>query len=109
MEANSRNSPRKKLADISNLPLRKRLSSQVKKPEHIPGASKEYIEKIQKENLALKKMLVERNKIVEITGVELEKLKIYVRKIQQQNQQLAQANSKMLAVCFPASQFFSVN
>lgn len=97
MEVNSRNSPRKKLADISNLPLRKRLSSQDKKPEHIPAASKEYIERIQKENMALMKMLAERNKIIEITGVELEKLKIYVRRIQQQNQQLAQANSKMLA------------
>ncbi|CAN4126592.1 unnamed protein product [Withania somnifera] len=97
MEVNSRNSPRKKLADISNLPLRKRLSSQDKKPENIPAVSKEYIERIQKENLALTKMLIERNKIIEITGVELEKLKIYVRKIQQQNQQLAQANSKMLA------------
>ncbi|KAJ8557542.1 hypothetical protein K7X08_003167 [Anisodus acutangulus] len=97
MEVNSRNSPRKKLADISNLPLRKRFSSQDKKPENIPAASKEYIERIQKENLALTKMLAERNKIIEITGVELEKLKIYVRKIQQQNQQLAQANSKMLA------------
>lgn len=97
MEANSRNSPRKKLADISNLPLRKRLSSQDKKPEQIPAVSKEYIERIQKENLALTKMLVERNKIIEITGVELDKMKIYVRKIQQQNQQLAQTNSKMLA------------
>ncbi|KAM3360340.1 shugoshin-1 isoform X1 [Capsicum galapagoense] len=97
MEANSKNSPRKKLADISNLPLRKRLSSQAKKPEYVPAVSKEYIERLQKENLALTKMLAERNKIIEITGVELEKLKIYVRKIQQQNQQLAQANSKMLA------------
>ncbi|CAN4126593.1 unnamed protein product [Withania somnifera] len=107
MEVNSRNSPRKKLADISNLPLRKRLSSQDKKPENIPAVSKEYIERIQKENLALTKMLIERNKIIEITGVELEKLKIYVRKIQQQNQQLAQANSKMLAVCFPSFSKFS--
>ncbi|KAJ8543877.1 hypothetical protein K7X08_025495 [Anisodus acutangulus] len=96
MEVNSRNSPRKKLADISNLPLRKRFSSQDKKPENIPAASKEYIERIQKENLALTKILAERNKIIEITGVEVEKLKIYVRKIQQQNQLLAQANSKML-------------
>lgn len=48
MEAKSRNSPRKKLADISNLPLRKRLSSQDKIPEQIPACSKEYIERIQK-------------------------------------------------------------
>lgn len=48
MEGNSRNSPRKKLADISNLPLRKRLSSQDKIPERIPAASKEYLERIQK-------------------------------------------------------------
>lgn len=97
MEAKSRNSPRKKLADISNLPLRKRLSSQDKIPEQIPACSKEYIERIQKENLALTKMLAERNKIIEITGVEIQKLKINARKMQQQNQLLAQANSKMLA------------
>ncbi|WMV53439.1 hypothetical protein MTR67_046824 [Solanum verrucosum] len=98
MEANTRNSPRKKLADISNLPLRKRLSRQDKIPEHIPVASKEYLERIQKENMALMKMLAERNKIIEITGVEMQKLRINVRKMQQQNQLLAQANTKMLAV-----------
>ncbi|XP_015057022.1 SHUGOSHIN 2 isoform X2 [Solanum pennellii] len=97
MEANTRNSPRKKLADISNLPLRKRLSRQDKTPEHIPAASKEYLERIQKENMALMKMLAERNKIIEITGVEMQKLRINVRKMQQQNQLLAQANTKMLA------------
>ncbi|XP_060185740.1 shugoshin-1 [Lycium barbarum] len=88
------NSPRKKLADISNLPVRKRFSSQDKKPETV---SKESIERIQKENLALTRMLAERNKIIEITGLEVEKLRINMRKMQQQNQQLAQANSKMLA------------
>lgn len=97
MEANTRNSPRKKLADISNLPLRKRLSRQDKIPEHIPAASKEHLERIQKENMALMKMLAERNKIIEITGVEMQKLRINVRKMQQQNQLLAQANTKMLA------------
>ncbi|XP_055830183.1 SHUGOSHIN 2 [Solanum dulcamara] len=97
MEGNCRNSPRKKLADISNLPLRKRLSSQDKIPEQFPAASKEYLERIQKENLALTKMLAERNKIIEITGVEIQKLRMNVRKMHQQNQLLAQGNSKMLA------------
>lgn len=91
------NTPRKKLGDISNLPLRKRFTSEDKKPEHIPTASKEYIEMIQKENLVLMKILAERNKIIEITGVEIEKLRTNVQKMQQQNKQLAQANSKMLA------------
>ncbi|XP_075080921.1 SHUGOSHIN 2-like isoform X4 [Nicotiana tabacum] len=97
MEANLVNTPRKKLGDISNLPLRKRFTSEDKKPEHIPTASKEYIEMIQKENLVLMKILAERNKIIEITGVEIEKLRTNVQKMQQQNKQLAQANSKMLA------------
>ncbi|XP_016436609.1 SHUGOSHIN 1-like [Nicotiana tabacum] len=97
MKTNLGNTPRKKLGDISNLPLQKIFTSQDKKPEHILTASKEYIEMIQKENLVLMKMLAERNKIIEITGVDIEKLRTNVQKLQQQNQQHAQANNKMLA------------
>lgn len=48
MKTNLGNTPRKKLGDISNLPLQKIFTSQDKKPEHILTASKEYIEMIQK-------------------------------------------------------------
>ena len=41
------------------------------------------------------------SKIIEVTGIELQKLRISLQKLQQQNLQLAQANSQMLAVCFP--------
>jgi hypothetical protein len=38
------------------------------------------------------------SKIIELSGIELQKLRINLQKIQQQNLQLAQANSQMLAV-----------
>lgn len=41
------------------------------------------------------------SKIIEVTGIELQKMRISLQKLQQQNLQLAQANSQMLAVCFP--------
>ena len=41
------------------------------------------------------------SKLMEMTGTELQKMRISLQKLQQQNLQLAQANSQMLAVCFP--------
>lgn len=38
------------------------------------------------------------SKIIELSGIELQKLRINLQKMQQQNSQLAQANSQMLAV-----------
>ena len=38
------------------------------------------------------------SKIIEFSGIELQKLRINLQKMQQQNLQLAQANSQMLAV-----------
>jgi translation initiation factor RLI1 len=42
-------------------------------------------------------MLVD-SKVIELSGMELQKLRINLQKMQQQNFQLAQANSQMLAV-----------
>ncbi|KAI5648552.1 hypothetical protein M9H77_34557 [Catharanthus roseus] len=81
------NIPRKKLADISNLPQQARVSI----------TTKEYIEQLKKENLALLKILAERNKIIEVTGIELQKMRVNIQKLQQQNLQLAQSNNQMLA------------
>ena len=42
-------------------------------------------------------MLID-SKVIELSGMELQKLRINLQKMQQQNFQLAQANSQMLAV-----------
>lgn len=42
------------------------------------------------------------SKIIELSGVEIQKLRINLRNVQEKNLQLAQANSHMLAVCSPS-------
>ncbi|RVW39025.1 SHUGOSHIN 2 [Vitis vinifera] len=115
------NTPRKRLADISNFQEKKsKPTTQVEKPMTIPPTTKEYIEHLHQENMALAKLLADRKyplpllfdffgncvlhvgmkvscKIIEVTGIELQKLRISLQKLQQQNLQLAQANSQMLA------------
>ncbi|KAL7215206.1 hypothetical protein ACSBR1_027382 [Camellia fascicularis] len=46
--------------------------------------------------MMLMKLLADRNKIIEFSGIELQKLRINFQKIRQQNLQLAQSNSQML-------------
>ncbi|CAH2074183.1 unnamed protein product [Thlaspi arvense] len=65
---------RRKLADISNLQ-----------------------DNAKQENMTLMKALAHRNKIIELSGVEFQKLRINLRNVQEKNLQLAQANSHMLA------------
>ncbi|XP_058182025.1 SHUGOSHIN 1-like isoform X5 [Rhododendron vialii] len=87
---------RKKLGDISNLPQRPQSLVQHEKEKFVPNFTKEYIEQLQKENAALVKLLADRNKIIELSGFELQKLRINLQKMQQQNMHLAQANNQML-------------
>ncbi|KAK4836729.1 hypothetical protein QYF36_027097 [Acer negundo] len=89
---------RKALADISNLQQPSKPSNQnLKTPKALPFATQDCFEKLHLENMTLVKVLAERNKIIELSGVELQKLRINLQKLQQQNSQLAQANSQMLA------------
>ncbi|XP_009623423.1 SHUGOSHIN 2-like [Nicotiana tomentosiformis] len=97
MKATLGNVPRKKLADISNIPQEMRLGSQNDKSQHISIGPKEYIDMLKKENIELMKMLADRNKLIELTGAEIQKMRINQQKMQQQNHQLAQSNSQMLA------------
>ncbi|PIN07262.1 hypothetical protein CDL12_20168 [Handroanthus impetiginosus] len=87
---------RRKLADISNLQQKPGLIIQDEKLQCIPASAKEYIEQLQKENMALMKMLGQRNKIIEQSGIELERLKVNLIKLQEQNRQLAQSHTQML-------------
>lgn len=87
---------RRKLGDISNLPQQPKSMVQHEKERFVSNFNKEYIEQLQKENAALVKLLADRNKIIELSGIEFQKLRINLQKMQQQNSQLAQANSQML-------------
>ncbi|XP_008456542.2 SHUGOSHIN 2 isoform X2 [Cucumis melo] len=88
---------RKRLSDISNLKEQPTLQKRDTKTQ--PGLlmTYEYVDKLQKENMTLMKVIAERNRIIEISGNELEKLRTNFQKLQQQNMQLAQANCQMLA------------
>ncbi|KAL3523512.1 hypothetical protein ACH5RR_016346 [Cinchona calisaya] len=97
MKASSGKEARKKLADISNLHQKTRDSEQDGRFQFLPISAKEYIDQLQNENMALMKIVAERNKLIEVTEIELKKLRVNLRKMQQQNLELAQSNSKMLA------------
>ncbi|KAF4368054.1 hypothetical protein F8388_002665 [Cannabis sativa] len=88
---------RKKLADISNLQRRFNPTNQDAKPKRTTITAKEYVEKLHKENTELVKLLGDRNKLIELSAVEIQKLRISIQKVQLQNMQLAQTNSQMLA------------
>ncbi|XP_071711711.1 uncharacterized protein [Rutidosis leptorrhynchoides] len=88
---------RKTLADVSNVPRKPSILNQDNKGRPSSATVKEYIEHLQKENAALVKLLADRNRIIELSGAEVLKLKITFQKMQQQNIKLAQSNSQMLA------------
>lgn len=90
------NVPRKSLADISNLQQWIKPMGQDERPQTASLFTKEY-DQLQKEHVALLKLLAEKNKLVELSGIELQKLRMNLQKVQQQNRELAQANSQMLA------------
>ncbi|KAL5709911.1 hypothetical protein ACHQM5_020539 [Ranunculus cassubicifolius] len=93
---------RKRLSDITNTTTHLKSLSQDEKLRPYSFATKEYIEKLQKENVTLRQLLQEsthvlqeRNKLIELTGIELTKMRISCQKLQQQNRLLAQTNSQM--------------
>ncbi|KAF8403139.1 hypothetical protein HHK36_011236 [Tetracentron sinense] len=88
---------RKKLSDITNLQQRPKSPNRDEKQQPVLSTAKDYIDQLHKENMALMRLLAERNKIIELSGLELQKLRINLQKMQQQNCHLAQANSQMLA------------
>ncbi|XP_054816387.1 SHUGOSHIN 2 isoform X2 [Prosopis cineraria] len=88
---------RKKLSDITNSQPQPKLPSiEENLPENFP-ANKDCIEHLLKERVTLLQLLAERNKIIELTGAELQRLRTNIQKLQLQNWNLAQSNSHMLA------------
>ncbi|KAI3734695.1 hypothetical protein L6452_14170 [Arctium lappa] len=96
-KGNMRSSGRKTLADISNVPQQFSASNQDNKLRPSSAAIREYIKQLQKENSALMKLLADKNRSIELNGAEVHKLRVTLQKVQQQNLQLAQSNSQMLA------------
>ncbi|XP_011024355.1 PREDICTED: shugoshin-1 isoform X12 [Populus euphratica] len=92
VDINSFPAQRKMLADISNLSQR----NQYGKSQSVL-VSKEHVEKLQRDIMALTKLVADRNKIIELSAIELQKLRFNYQQLQQQNLQLAQTNSQMLA------------
>ncbi|XVF68506.1 hypothetical protein PTKIN_Ptkin11bG0008000 [Pterospermum kingtungense] len=88
---------RKRMSDITNLQSQPKPSSLEEKPQHISPAADDYIDQLIKEKLAMMKVIEERNKIIELSGTELQKLRICFQKLQLQNWNLAQSNRQMLA------------
>ncbi|XVE75448.1 hypothetical protein DITRI_Ditri12bG0094600 [Diplodiscus trichospermus] len=89
------NTSRKGLSDITNLQQQPSLGAKLLlHPASL--RSKNCIDKLQQENMTLMKVLAERNKVIELSGIELQKLRINLEKFQQQNLVLAQANSQIL-------------
>ncbi|XP_021897847.1 SHUGOSHIN 2 isoform X2 [Carica papaya] len=89
---------RKSLADISNQQQQAGYLNQDGKPGlSVSLSTKEYIEKLQREYMAMRKHIADRDKIIELRGMDLQKLRINLQKVQLQNFQLAQVNSQLLA------------
>ncbi|CAL5404338.1 unnamed protein product [Camellia sinensis] len=93
---------RKRLGDISNLPQRPKPSTKDEKEQFVSNTTKEYIEHLKKydadEAFSGYKVFLNlvNSKIIEFSGIELQKLRINFQKMRQQNFQLAQSNSQML-------------
>ncbi|XVF20311.1 hypothetical protein REPUB_Repub11eG0187400 [Reevesia pubescens] len=88
---------RKRLSDITNSQSQPKPSNQEEKPQQISPAAEDYINQLIKEKMTLMKLIEDRNKIIELSGAELQNQRICLQKLQLQNWNLAQSNSQMLA------------
>ncbi|XP_068643534.1 SHUGOSHIN 2-like isoform X2 [Aristolochia californica] len=88
----SRESARVRLSDITNKqrPLTFSKSTTL-------SSEMDAIQNLHKENMMLRKLIDERNKTVELTALEVQKLRVNLQKVYTQNWQLAKANSQILA------------
>ncbi|GKV01300.1 hypothetical protein SLEP1_g13864 [Rubroshorea leprosula] len=88
---------RRRLSDITNSQAQPKSSKQEEKPARISPTTDDYINQLIKEKMAMMKLIEERNKIIELSGMELKNMKVSLQKLQMQNWNLAQSNSQMLA------------
>ncbi|KAB2026274.1 hypothetical protein ES319_D06G208300v1 [Gossypium barbadense] len=94
------NMSRKGLTDISNLQQQPKLLNQGAKLllQTASLGTKDYIDKLQQENMMLMKVLADRNKVIELSGIELQKLRINLEKFQQQNMELNSSKDRLKAL-----------
>ncbi|CAI9768544.1 unnamed protein product [Fraxinus pennsylvanica] len=91
------NMVRRRLSDITNsLPNPKSPVIMEKFPLH-SASGKDYIDHLVKENVGLVKLIQDKNKIIELSGIEIQNLRVSLQKMQLQNWNLAQSNSHMSA------------
>ncbi|XP_057781851.1 shugoshin-1-like [Salvia miltiorrhiza] len=89
---------RRRLSDITNsLPQPKSPAFPEKNLQSDNASAKEHIDHLVKEKMALVKLIQEKNKIIELSGTEVQNLRTCLQKMQLQNWTLAQTNSHMLA------------
>ncbi|KAF5794576.1 hypothetical protein HanXRQr2_Chr08g0329631 [Helianthus annuus] len=88
---------RRTLADISNIPQGfTGLKGHKSGPSSDALSFRKHIDQLQKENAELMKRLAEKNKVIELSGTEMQKLRVTLEKVKEQNLQLAQSNNQML-------------
>ncbi|KAE8722780.1 hypothetical protein F3Y22_tig00013680pilonHSYRG00111 [Hibiscus syriacus] len=88
---------RKRLSDITNLQSQPKPPTQHENPQHVSPVAEDYINQLLAEKMTLMELIEERNKIIELSGTELQNLRICLQKLQLQNWNLAQSNTQMLA------------
>ncbi|XP_076934723.1 uncharacterized protein LOC143601115 [Bidens hawaiensis] len=86
---------KKALADISNMSRGSTGLNQDYNSGPSLDALRKHIEQLQQEKSVLMKHLTEKNKVIELSGYEMQKLRVTLQKMKEQNLQLAQSNSQM--------------
>ncbi|KAL9243925.1 hypothetical protein vseg_017757 [Gypsophila vaccaria] len=90
---------KKRLSDITN--LHSQSKSPLQDQENVApilddSTTKTHVQQLLKENAVMVKLIQEKDKIIELNGLELQKLRVNLQRMQLQNWHLAQSNSQML-------------
>ncbi|KAL9673446.1 hypothetical protein QQ045_029704 [Rhodiola kirilowii] len=95
---------RKRFTDITNIKRQPQHEEEEQEGEEdimcppISPSTQIYIDTLIKENMTLMRLIGERNKLIDLSGAEMLKMKTNMQRLQLQNLNLAQSNSFMLAV-----------
>ncbi|CAM8978596.1 unnamed protein product [Rhodiola kirilowii] len=94
---------RKRFTDITNIKRQPQHEEEEQEGEEdimcppISPSTQIYIDTLIKENMTLMRLIGERNKLIDLSGAEMLKMKTNMQRLQLQNLNLAQSNSFMLA------------
>ncbi|CAN6460567.1 unnamed protein product [Victoria cruziana] len=87
----------RRLCDITNVTQNVKLTLRDDNKVSFSTTESEIIEKLRKENATMLRAIAERDRVIEIRSHDVQKLKESMVKVTQQNWQLAQSNSQLLA------------